>query len=211
MIVYDPAITLAIATQPEMLRTLAGKPGAAGRGVLARPLYVLPAPVYREGLTPAADPAVLDEYARRIRSVYEDTPELGFDDDDHPRPTLLTFTAAARTVFEPFERELLQERRELGGDGLDGDAALPRLAVEARRPDRAARRRPARRRELDGRLRRRPARDRRGDRRARGRARPLLPRARARVFGLMGELPEQRARGAILGWLRAPRRRRARS
>lgn len=122
VIVYDPAITLAIATQPETLWTIAAKPGAAGRGVLARPLYVLPAPVYRAGITPEADPAVLDEYARRIRSAYEDTPELGFDDDDHPRPTLLTFTASARTVFETFERELLQERRELGGDSLDCDA-----------------------------------------------------------------------------------------
>ncbi len=122
VIVYDPALTLVIATQPETLWTIAGKPGAAGRGVLARPLYVLPVPVYRAGITPEADPALLDEYARRVRSAYEDTPELGFDDEDHPRPTLLTFTATARTVFERFELELLKERRELGGDGIDGDA-----------------------------------------------------------------------------------------
>ena len=54
VIVFDPALTLAITTQPALLRSLANKPGAGERGVLARPLYSLPEPVYGDGPTPAA-------------------------------------------------------------------------------------------------------------------------------------------------------------
>jgi replicative DNA helicase len=137
VIVYDPAITLAITTQPEMLRALARKPGVEGRGVLARPLYALPAPVYADGVTRAADPSVLEEYARRIRNVYSDTPELEFDEDDHPRPALLTLSEGAREAFERFEAELNQERRELGGDDLEGESVylgwLSKLAGQAAR------------------------------------------------------------------------------
>jgi replicative DNA helicase len=124
VIVYDPSLTLAIATQPEMLRTLADKPGAGGRGVLARPLYALPGPVYMEDATLAADSDVLDEYERRVRDVYSDTPELQTDESDHPRPTILTFDAPARDRFEEFEREVNRERRQLGGDDVDGDSAV---------------------------------------------------------------------------------------
>jgi replicative DNA helicase len=122
VIVYDPALTLVLATQPDMLRTLAGKPGAGGRGVLARPLYSLPVPVYSEGATRAADADVLDEYERRIRDVYNDTPGLETDEDDHPRPTTLTFDVLARERFEWFEEEVNRERRELGGDDVDGES-----------------------------------------------------------------------------------------
>jgi replicative DNA helicase len=122
VIVYDPALTLVIATQPDMLRTLADKPGAGGRGVLARPLYSLPAPVYMEAATFAADAGMLDEYERRIRDVYNDTPELETDEDDHPRPTTLTFDMPARERFERFEQEVNRERRELGGDDVDGES-----------------------------------------------------------------------------------------
>jgi replicative DNA helicase len=137
VIVYDPSLVLALATQPEMLRTLAGKPGAGGRGVLARPLYSMPAPVYSEGVTRAADPGVLDEYERRIRDVYNDTPELETDEDDHPRPTTLTFDALARERFERFEEEVNRERRELGGDDVDGESVylgwLSKLAGQTAR------------------------------------------------------------------------------
>jgi replicative DNA helicase len=137
VIVYDPALTLAIATQPELLRTLASKPGVEGRGVLARPLYVLPEPVYVQGATPAADPEVLEEYARRVRAVYNDTPDLETDEDEHPRPLVLTFDPVAREMFERFELELNEERRRLGGDDLDGESVylgwLSKLAGQTAR------------------------------------------------------------------------------
>ena len=59
-----------IATQPSLLTSLAAKPDAGELGVLARPLYALPQPVYVEGATPQADPAVKEEYARRIVNLW---------------------------------------------------------------------------------------------------------------------------------------------
>jgi len=202
VIVFDPTITLAIATQPEMLRTLASKPGAEGRGVLARPLYVLPAPVYVQGPTPAAEPALLDEYARRIRNVYSDTPELEFDDDDHPRPTFLTFAVDARGTFERFEAELNRERRELGGDDLDGDSVYlgwlsklagqtARLAAVLHAADHWSAGTGAAAVVIDEST----------VERAIALARYYRTHALA-VFGLIGELPEQRRAQSILGWLR---------
>ena len=64
VIVFDPALTLVIATQPDMLRTLAGKPGAGGRGVLARPLYALPGLRLPRRAHPAGRPGG----ARRVRA-----------------------------------------------------------------------------------------------------------------------------------------------
>jgi hypothetical protein len=137
VIVFDPALTLVLATQPDMLRTLSGKPGAGGRGVLARPLYVLPDPVYTSGPTPAAESDVLAEYERRIRDVYSDTPGLETDEDGHPRPTTLTFDGAARELFERFEEEINRERLELGGDDVAGESVylgwLSKLAGQTAR------------------------------------------------------------------------------
>jgi hypothetical protein len=80
---------------------------------------------------------VLEEYARRIRNVFNDTPELEFDEDDYPRPALLTFAEDARSTFERFEAELNEERRELGADDLDGESVylgwLSKLAGQAAR------------------------------------------------------------------------------
>jgi hypothetical protein len=201
VIVFDPAVTLAVVTQPELLRALVGKPGAEGRGVLARPLYVLPAPVYAEGVTPAADPATLEEYTRRIRNLYEDTPQLETDGDHHPRPTLLTFTLEARATFERFEAQLNRERRELGDDDLDGDSVyLGWLSKLAGQTARLAAVLHAAGHWSDG----------------TGAAttvinEPIVARAielaryfrmhALAVFGLMGELPEQRRAQTILRWL----------
>jgi hypothetical protein len=201
VIVFDPAVTLAIATQPELLRTLAGKPGAEGRGVLARPLYVLPAPVYVVGSTPAAEPATLDEYTRRVLNLYQDTPQLETDEDDHPRPTLLTFADDARVVFEKFEAQLNRERRALGEEDTDGDSVflgwLSKLAGQTARlaailhvSDRWTAGTGTVARVIDE--------------ATVARAVELAQYYRLHalaVFGLMGELPEQRRAQRILRWL----------
>jgi hypothetical protein len=112
--VWDPALTLVLATQPRVLSDLWGKPGAEARGVLARPLYALPDPVYTTGRTPAADAAVLLEYERRIRALYEDVPTLMLDEDERPLPLVLRLDPPAEAQFEQYELELAQERRVLG-------------------------------------------------------------------------------------------------
>jgi hypothetical protein len=203
VIVFDPTVTLAITTQPELLRTLAGKPGVEGRGVLARPLYVLPAAVYVGGVTAPADPATLDEYTRRVLNIYVDTPQLETDEDEHPRPTLLTFTNDARCTFERFEAELNRERRELGGDDVDGDSVylgwLSKLAGQTARlvailhvADHWT----------DGTGAALLVVDEPTVARAVKLGRYYRVHALA-VFGLMGELPEQRRAVAILRWLRS--------
>jgi Protein of unknown function (DUF3987)/Bifunctional DNA primase/polymerase, N-terminal/Primase C terminal 1 (PriCT-1) len=123
--VFDPALTLAVATQPGVLRDIAQKPGAAYRGVLARPLYSLPRPVFAD-ITPEAASAALLEYETRVTRLYEDTPELVLDADRQPQPLRLTLDPAARALFEAFERETNAERRQLAeaGDELEGDVYL---------------------------------------------------------------------------------------
>ena len=203
VIVFDPTVTLAITTQPELLRTLAGKPGAEGRGVLARPLYVLPAPVYVEGRTPAAEPATLDEYTLRVRNVYNDTPQLETDEDDQPRPTLLTFADDARATFERFEAELNRERRELGGEDADGDSVyLGWLSKLAGQTARLAAVLHAADHWTAGTGTAAVVIDEPTVARAVTLARYYCVHALA-VFGLMGELPEQRRAQGILRWLRA--------
>jgi Protein of unknown function (DUF3987) len=122
-IVYDPAIKIVIATQPRMLRDLWSKPGVEGRGVLARPLYSFPAPVFARGRTPEAPKHVLEEYERRIVSLYEDTPSLQSDEDGRPQPATLRFGQQAETVFEAYELELATKRAEIGASEEAEDEA----------------------------------------------------------------------------------------
>jgi hypothetical protein len=100
-------------------------------------LYALPASVHVDGATPQADPEVLAEYERRVRDIYNDTPELELDEDDHPRPITLTFDQGARERFERFEREINTERRELSADDVDSEAVylgwLSKLAGQTAR------------------------------------------------------------------------------
>jgi hypothetical protein len=201
--VWDPALTLVIATQPRVIADLWGKPGAEARGVLARPLYVLPDPVYATGRTAAADAAVLAEYERRVRALYEDVPTLMLDEDERPLPVVLRLDADAAELFERYELELAEERRALGtSEEAEGQAAylgwLSKFAGQTARLAAC----------LHAAV-------------AWGEGSTVnvtigvdtvadavelaryFHRHALVVFGLMGELPEQRRAGAVLGWLKA--------
>jgi hypothetical protein len=124
VIVWDPALTLVTATQPKTLTALFDKPGVEGRGVLARPLYALPAPAYTTGRTPQAPAAVLNEFDTRVRALYEDVPLLALDEEGRPQPLTLQLDQAAQNIFERYELELAHQRRDLGGsDRADDEAA----------------------------------------------------------------------------------------
>ena len=124
VIVWDPALTLVIATQPKTLTDLWGKPGAVGRGVLARPLYALPGPAYLSGRTPAAAEATLSEFDTRVRNLFQDVPLLALDEEERPQPVTLRLDPAAELLFERYEEELALERRELGtSDEAEDEAA----------------------------------------------------------------------------------------
>jgi replicative DNA helicase len=123
VIVFDPALTIAITTQPTLLRSIASKRDVGERGVLARPLYSLPRPVFADGPTPQARQSVLDQYGRRITNLFSDVPELQIDEDGHPRPAILQFAVDARVEFERWEQTINDERQRLGEDE-DGDGLV---------------------------------------------------------------------------------------
>ena len=172
-----------------MLRTIASKPGAAGRGVLARPLYALPGPVHATG-TPRPT-----RRAGRVRApgplLLQDTPELDARRRRPPAADALTFDSAAGRCSSVRARAA-QERRELVRRRCRQRGPLPRLALQARRPDRPPRRRPARAANWTAAMGRRDH-DRRADRRPRDRACAVLPRARAPRVRPDGGAPEQRS------------------
>jgi hypothetical protein len=202
VIVWDPSLTLVITTQPKVLRDLWGKPGTEGRGVLARPLYSLPAPVYETGRTPAADADVLSQFDARVRALFEDAPELALDEDGRPQPVTLRFDPAGEMVFEEYERELAQERRELGtSDEAEREAAylgwLSKLAGQTARL--AACLHAAAEWTSGSTVKTTIACDHVVA--AVQLARYFRAHALA-VFGLMGELPDQRRAHTILRWLR---------
>jgi replicative DNA helicase len=202
VIVFDPALTLAVATQPAMLRALANKPDAGGRGVLARPLYAIPAPVYAETPTPAAPEQVLAAYSHRIANLYADVPELELDEDEHPRPLRLALAADAREQFERWERSLQDELRGLSADEDDSGLYLGWLSKLAGQTARLAAVVHAAAYWTSGAGTASQTIDKRTLLSAIRLARYYRLHARA-AFGLMGELPDQRRARTILRWLLA--------
>lgn len=69
--VPSPAITIALACQPSVLREIAAKPELRGRGLLARFVFVLPESTvgYRAVDPRAMDEAVLRDYADHLKAV----------------------------------------------------------------------------------------------------------------------------------------------
>jgi replicative DNA helicase len=199
IIVFDPALTLAITTQPAMLRALAGKPDAGERGVLARPLYAIPAPVFAETPTPAAPQLLLDEYSRRVANVYNDVPGLERDEDGLPRPRQLGLAVDARARFQDWERELNGERRKLSGDDEEAGLYLGWLSKLAGQTARLAACLHVAQYWTDG-VAVTTTIDDSAVEAAIALAGYYREHARA-AFGLMGQLPEQRRAIVILRWL----------
>lgn len=200
VIVFDPALSLAITTQPALLRSLADKPGTNERGVLARPLYSMPVPVYANGPTPAASPEVLEEYARRVTNLYNDVPELGMDEDGHPNPIRLSFATEARAAFERWEMKLNTECRHLASND-DGSVYLGWLSKLAGQTARLAAALHAAQYWTDVTGTMAKTIDIDTVNRAVSLASYYQKQARI-AFGLMGQLPEQRLAITILNWLR---------
>lgn len=67
----EPAITLGLTVQPDVIRALADKPGFRGRGLVARCLFSLPTSIvgYRNARPNTVPPAVDGEYERRLMVV----------------------------------------------------------------------------------------------------------------------------------------------
>jgi replicative DNA helicase len=97
----QPALTLGLCVQPEILRAIAAMPGFRGRGLLARILYALPPNLVgrrRIGTLPVPDD-VRDAYARSVTA-------LVLTMADWTDPAVLTLTPDAAQLVLDAERRL---------------------------------------------------------------------------------------------------------
>jgi hypothetical protein len=110
--VERPCLTIGLAVQPEVLQSLAGRPGFRGRGLLARFLYSLPQSLIghrQPGATPVPEP-VDERYTLELQALAASLIVSPGDD-----PTVLTLDPQAGELLLAFERDL--EPRLAAGSG----------------------------------------------------------------------------------------------
>jgi hypothetical protein len=104
--VDSPALSLALAVQPDVISGLAERAAMRGRGFLARFLYSVPLSlVGRRQIAPAAMPKDVEtNYRSCMRALWR----LSGDDDEQgrPAPNWLSFSAAADQAIQQFEKWL---------------------------------------------------------------------------------------------------------
>ncbi|MCK6545639.1 MAG: DUF3987 domain-containing protein [Thermoanaerobaculia bacterium] len=104
--VRRPALTLGLAVQPDVLRSLLAKNAVRERGLLARFLFAMPKSNvgFRTIAPPPVEASVIAEYGAKLRSLlaHEDR----FDDDGDLRTTTIRFTKDALASFIAFETEV---------------------------------------------------------------------------------------------------------
>jgi hypothetical protein len=99
-----PALTLGLAIQPEVLRSIARQPTFRGRGLLARFLYALPESFVGRRLV---DPApVTDEARRGWAATLETILELRIPSEDQPSPITLSLSQQADRALSELQRTL---------------------------------------------------------------------------------------------------------
>jgi hypothetical protein len=112
--VKNPALTLGLAVQPEVLRGLVDKPGFRGRGLLGRFLYSLPPSLLgRRAIAPPDVPtSIRYDYCWRIQALLG----LSFDVDEDGQPAshVLHLSDEARRTWVEFAAWL---EPRLGTDG----------------------------------------------------------------------------------------------
>ncbi len=112
LIIHRPTLTIAVTTQPEVLRGLLSTDGMRGQGVLARFLYALPQSTVgkRDTNPPTMSNTVGAAYDRLVRRLLELSISLGHD--DAPLELLLTLEARAR-----FDAAMCHLEPDLAEDG----------------------------------------------------------------------------------------------
>lgn len=129
--VTQPALTVGLAVQPEVLRGLAGKPSFRGRGLLARFLYSLPASkVGDRSLNPAAVPELVRAaYDRCMQSALR--LESTTDANGATVPHIIRPDRNALTVLDELRSQVEKSMRE-GGELIgirDWSLKLPGAVV----------------------------------------------------------------------------------
>jgi hypothetical protein len=104
--VEQPALSLALAVQPDVIHGLTEKTGLKGRGFLARLLFSLPCSRVgnRQVGAPPVPEDVRQEYHKRLKALWE----LPWKEEEHGKlvPTWVEFSAPADRVMAEFERWL---------------------------------------------------------------------------------------------------------
>lgn len=99
--VQNPALTLGLALQPEMLREIARQPGFRGRGLLARILFSLPRNTV--GSRDIDAPTVPTE----VRAAYAESVQyLVTEFDGWTDPAVLVLSPGARALLREFQQDL---------------------------------------------------------------------------------------------------------
>jgi hypothetical protein len=127
----NPALTVAISPQPDVLESLSDKPGFRGRGLIARILYGLPAsPIGFRELNPAPCPSAVERaYCDGIERLLKLAPPK--DEAGLWLPWRLSFSPQAYDAWKVFQRAIEILMREGGklhylkdwGSKLPGAAA----------------------------------------------------------------------------------------
>ena len=109
--IREPAITLGLAVQPEVLITMGRQPGFRGRGLLGRFLYALPPSNVgrRRTNTPPVPDEVELTYSAEIQALATRMAEL-------EQPEALTLSPAAAECFARFEAEFEPRLHPEAGD-----------------------------------------------------------------------------------------------
>ena len=112
--VSRPAITMALAVQPEVIRGMADQPAFRGRGLLARFLYCLPQSTlgHRDVNPPAMPDCIAEDYATLVRTLCRLSPCQ--DNDGRLMPYYLQPSPRALDLLHEFIAEI---EPELGQGG----------------------------------------------------------------------------------------------
>lgn len=113
--VERPALTVGLAVQPDVFRSIADRPGFRGRGLLARFLYALPESTVgrRQVGAPPVPAGVRDHYHGEMRALCASLAELD-------KPAVLPFSGDADRLLLDYEADL---EPRLGEDGDLGHIA----------------------------------------------------------------------------------------
>ena len=131
VMLHNPALTVAISPQPDVLESLSDKPGFRGRGLIARFLYGLPvSPIGFRELKPTPCPSAVEKaYGDGIERLLKLAPPT--DEAGHWQPWRLRFSPQAYDAWKVFQRAIEILMREGGklyylkdwGSKLPGAAA----------------------------------------------------------------------------------------
>ena len=102
-----PSLVMGLAVQPDVLRSIATKPGFSGRGLLARYLYMLPKSNigYRKIVTEPLDRSAIDLYDRIVTTLLGIKPPKNSETNIR-EPYVLRFSKQAQSAYIAYAEEI---------------------------------------------------------------------------------------------------------